>query len=79
MSTEDVGSHRTCAFLTILSLGCVPSLNPQLGGLLPHRNSEDFDKIVRIRESQDGEKPHVAVHKYGENLQKSSLVGWRCR
>ncbi len=35
-----VGSHRTCAFLTILSLGCVPSLNPQLGGLFPHRNSE---------------------------------------
>lgn len=31
--------------------------------------AEDLDTIVRIEQSQDGEKTHVAVHKLDENLQ----------
>ncbi len=68
-------TYTSCRFSSDLSFshGHVIGLSPQheyagrtagCGG-----STEDRDKIVRIRESQDGEKPHVAVHKYDENLQ----------
>jgi len=64
-----VGSHRTCSFLTFMSSGRRPVRKLQVTRCAPAQIAEDLDKIVRIEQSQDGEKTHVAVHNYGENLQ----------
>lgn len=59
---------ETCPFLTFLSPARRPARKAQVTRRVQVQIAEDLDRIMRIEQSQDGEKTHVAVHKLDENL-----------
>ncbi|SIH19490.1 Uncharacterised protein [Mycobacteroides abscessus subsp. abscessus] len=63
-----VGSHRTCRFLTDVSLGCRDNQKLQINWCSPRTIRVDCDKILRIERRHEREKTYVAVHNYGKNL-----------
>jgi len=66
--TTTVGSHRTCRFVTDVSLGCRDNLRPQINRSSLRAIRVDCDKMLRIERQHEREKAHVAREKYDENL-----------